>query len=191
MLRAGRFLCFKRNGDNNSRADVRAAPTFSATPELQTNVEIFGCHGLYVLFTRVEQRTFKSLCRLVWFGKSWRMGRAQVGPASRSHWVYRLAPTAGIACTGLPRPKLHHVIPRQEACLEFTNLLLNQVARIVAKPYSGTRRRNYDHELIMSLWYKCLFIIFLAVGVLLQILYGNSSAPNAELRGWRLFASPA
>lgn len=55
-LRADDFVFLKRNGDNNAGAGVRASPAFPVAPELQADVEIFGCHELCVVSDKVIGR---------------------------------------------------------------------------------------------------------------------------------------
>ena len=52
-------MFFERNGDDNPRTDVRAAPAFSAAPELYADVEVLRCHGLCVMsmLTACQQRS--------------------------------------------------------------------------------------------------------------------------------------
>ncbi len=49
-------MFFKRNGDDNTGANVRAAPALSAAPKFQANVKIFVYQDLYVMANELRDR---------------------------------------------------------------------------------------------------------------------------------------
>jgi len=50
---------------------------------------------------------------------------------------------------GSAESKLNYVVPRQEACLEFAHLFLDQMTSVISKPNLGSRRRGHDFELVV------------------------------------------
>ena len=63
--------------------------------------------------------------------ESWpRASRASL--QSRLGVSTRLVKVYGIQ--GSPEPKLNNIVSRQEACLEFTYLFLNQMTSVISKP---------------------------------------------------------
>jgi len=59
----------------------------------------------------------------------------------------RLVEAYGIR--GSAESKLNYVVPRQEACLEFAHLFLDQMTSVISKPNLRSRRRGRDFELVV------------------------------------------